>query len=238
MKKKNPLGISTLVGGLLQSYGTQGALKGVSKWAGRKKGRKNPGDVEGMSEKWHGRKSQNVTEVEEIESYDEDMAELADLEELGVLGSNCRDEWNITFKKDRPKLACDGDGENLEIIGGDQELVLKGNAEGMVKDGKKLIPLGWLARVVYETDKHHLEGSNGYPESYEHYFGEEYYKTSGVNYDDFKTPDHWFQELKMQGVVKRAISHGYLPMLIYNQTDTKLLIVGGKYKVEDVGIKD
>lgn len=198
---------------------------------------KNPSNVEDMSRDWHGRGSQNETDIEEVESYEEDLAELADLEELGVLASNLKDEWNICFKSNRPKLACDAKGHNLEIIGGDQYLEVEGFREAS-RNGKKVVPLGWLVRIVYETDKHHLEDSNGSPESYEHYFGEDYYQKKFAEIDDYDTPDEWWEAAKETGVVRKAVNGGIIPMLVYNVEDSKFVIVGGKYEVKDVGIRN
>jgi hypothetical protein len=192
-------------------------------------------DAEELSREWHGRDNETVTEIEEIETYPENLAELADLEELGVLSADLVGRYQICFKKDRPKL-CAPDGRNLEIVGGDQSL--SEVPEGIDYQGKKLVPLGYLVSIVYETDKHHLEGSNGYPESYEHYFGEEFYKENAPDMDEFRTPDDWFEEMLEDGLVEEAIAEGLIPTLAYNQTDQKLLIVGGRYTVEDVGIKN
>lgn len=228
-KKKNPAWLASAVGEKV-------AESVVGMFGKKKRKRKNPNySVEEMSETWHGRKPKSEIEIEEIETFDEDVAELADLEELGVLSSNLKDEYTIVFKKDRPKLACDADGRNLEIIGGDQRL--DKTVGGSDHNGKRLIPLGWLVRIVYETDKHHLEGSNGYPESYEHYFGEEFYKDH-LDFESFETPDDWWEELKEVGAVKKAISKQVIPMLVYNATDAKLMVVGGVYQVLDVGIKN
>lgn len=198
--------------------------------------RKNPSDMESaeqMSSKWHGRKPKNVTEIVEEERYTETVAELADLEELGFLDSE-GEMCNIVFKRDRPKLVAIDD-ENLEFIGGDQKLDLP--QIGIEEDGKTLIPIGYCYSICYETDKHHLEDSNGTIESYEHYWGEEFYKESH-DYDDYENPDEWFEQLMEDGKVDEAIKKGLLPMLVYNQTDEKILLVGGKYEVTDLGIKN
>lgn len=192
----------------------------------------NPGskeDAEALSEKWHGRNVESEQEIDEIVTYDEDVAELAELEELGVLAANLKDEFNIHFKRDRPRLTSTTNGQ-LEIIGGDQELEnLNGN--------KRSQPIGWLIRIVYETDKHHLEDSDGYPSSYEHYFAEEFYKDY-ISPDDYDTPDEWWEAVKAEGIVNKAIKKELIPMLVYDCVDHKLHIVGGDYTVEDVGIKN
>jgi hypothetical protein len=192
-------------------------------------------EVEDKSKEWHGRGNKYVTDVEELETYQEDLAELADLEELGILGASLRDRYTITFKRNRPKLCCDGEGHNLEVIGGDQELNL--DSAGVEHRGKMMIPLGYIYLICYETDKHHLEGSNGYPESYEHYFGEEYYKKV-LDPDKYDNSDDWFLELLAMGTVTEAVEKGLLPLGVYNQTDSKIVIVGGDYEVMDVGIKN
>ena len=200
----------------------------------------NPGsksvspEVEDLSKDWHGREVRGSTEVEEIEEYEEELVDLGFLEELGIIGGDSG-LFTITFKKDRPTLACDGNGQSLEIIGGDQELDLK--SEGIEQKGKLLVPIGYVYSIVYETDKHHLEGSNGYPEPYEHYFAEEFYKKV-LDPDKFENMDDWFDELMEMGRVDEAKESGRLPVAVYNRTDGKILLAGGGYEVTELGIKD
>jgi hypothetical protein len=200
--------------------------------------KKNPSEdediklAEGVSEEWHGRKSKEIVEIDEIEKYEDTGAILADLEELGILGSDFATRYTITFKSDRPKLCSDLKKENLEIVGGDQGIDID------IDLSKNKVPLGYCYSIVYETDKHHLEGSNGYPESYEHFFGEEYYKSCGYSQDDYKTSDDFFDDLLEDGIVEDAIGEGYLPVAMYDRVNEKLSLVGGRYSIEDVGIKD
>ena len=92
--------------------------------------KRNPseGDFEEAEEvssrKWHGREPQEVVDIDEEEVYEDVGAILADLEELGILTTEDGDleKWTIRFKRDRPKLCSDLKMENLEIVGGDQEL--------------------------------------------------------------------------------------------------------------------
>lgn len=202
---------------------------------------KNPGkldnispEVEDLSKEWHGREVKDYSEVEEIESFDDDVVDLGELEELGIWGVN-GNLFTINFKKDRPTLVCDGEGHNLEVVGGDQELDL--GQEGIEHRGKRLIPIGYIYSIVYETDKHHLEGSNGYPEPYEHYFAEEQYKKK-LDPEEYKNTDDWFKELMCMGVPQKCIEKGLLPTAVYNQTDGKIMIAGGNYEVTELGIKD
>jgi hypothetical protein len=199
----------------------------------------NPGSMskkqaEELSKKWHGREAKIETEIEEIENYSENVAELGDLEELGVLAADLQSRFSIFFKKDRPKL-CASDEHNLEFIGGDQSL--KDTPEGVMRDRKQLVPLGYIIQIVYVADKHHLQDSNGSKESYEHFFGEEFYKEN-LDSDDYKSVYDWFEDCMSEGFVQEAVEDGLIPMLVYNKTDEKMMVVGGSYTVEDVGIKN
>src|ERR1035441_8658023 len=49
---------------------------------------KNPNGAESLSKKWHGRDVDSTLEITETESYADELAELADLEELGILASD------------------------------------------------------------------------------------------------------------------------------------------------------
>jgi hypothetical protein len=191
-------------------------------------------EVEDLSKEWHGREVKGHREVEEIETFEEDLVDLGELEELGIWGAD-GNLFTITFKKDRPTLCCDGEGKNLEIVGGDSHLDL--DDEGIEHIGKILIPLGYVYSIVYETDKHHLEGSNGYPESYEHYLGEEYYKKS-LDPNKYKDTGKWFADLMGMGIVDKARDKGLLPIAVYNQTDQKILLSGGDYEITELGIKN
>ena len=234
-RKRNaiPTALDSLLEGAVSIKGEEFVKKAIKK----KKGKRNPDtseDAAQLSEKWHGRKPKTHTDIEETETYEENLAELGELEELGVLGADMTKRYVLSFNKNRPKL-CASDDKNLEIIDGDQTLDIE---EGVIeKDGKKLVPLGYCYSVVYETDKHHLEGSNGYPESYEHFFAEDFYK-GDFDIDDFKNSEEWFQMVMEEGMVEQAVEEGRLPLLVYNKTDEKLILVGGKYEVADVGIKD
>ncbi len=172
--------------------------------------------AEDFSKKFHGRDPIEAIEITEEESYDEDGVILGDLIELNVLADEKgRTEKTISFdesdnkhisESDLPKLVCDVEGENLEIIGGDQSLDLSEKDFAPVTyQGKRIIPIGLVESIVYSTDKHHLDDSNGEVVEYEHEFGED---------------------------------GGDLPLLVYVVRDKKLLLVGGSYKIEDVGIRN
>ena len=156
--------------------------------------------VEEMSEKFHGRKPIETIDVDEVETFDGAMIALGDLTEMDVEGTDGKSEITISFKVDRPKLCCDAEGQNLEIIGGDQVLEIE-------MDGKRArtVPIGYVTSICYETDKHHLDDSDGEMAEYQHEFGEE---------------------------------GGELPLLVYDVVDAKLMLVGGSYTIEDVGIRN
>lgn len=207
------------------------------KGKGKVKSKRNPGNVtreldreldsvSALSTDWHGREPLEEIEVDEIETYDEAVANLALLLELQVLSSDEKNIITIEFSKDKPNLCADKTASNLEIIGGDQELDIPTNQT----HGKRLYILGYCVSIAYETDKHHLEGSNGSLEAYEHYFGEEFYKDEGYSGDKF------FKSALQDGVVGKAKEKGLLPMVVYDCWNQKILLTGGKYTIQDVGI--
>lgn len=206
----------------------------------RKKGNPHDEDMEQamqVSSEWHGRKPKEILDVEETTTYNDTGVMLGTLEELGVLGVDSEGEftqWTISFKKDRPILSSDLEQQNLEFVGGDQRLPL----DSKYTTGKNEVTLGYCYCIVYETDKHHLEGSNGYAESYEHFFAEEYYKKLGYDVGQYPTSDDYFEEMLEEGIVERAVRDDRLPMLVYDCQNCKLRLVGGKYEIKDVGIVD
>lgn len=199
-RQANPIPV-----GLVEGVNWAAGNKLFEKVAGK---RKNPdidtSEAARMSESFHGRAAQEEFEVEEVSHYDPAMAVLGDLVEFVCVDG--RKETTINFSKNRPKLCCDSQGHYLEIIGGDQELEFNEDRVTYQEyQGKQLVPLGYAESVAYETDKYHLEDSDGEVAVYEHQFGEE---------------------------------GGEQPMLVYNATDKKILVVGGSYTIEDVGIKN
>lgn len=196
--------------------------------------KKNPEmDAEALSEMWHGRKVKKVTDIEETETFSEDVADLGPIEEIGVLGPDNYEKFCIRFSRDQPHL-CTSDGENLEVVGGDQHINI--SDVGVEKDGKRLVPLGYSYSIVYWADKQHLEGGSKQADPWEHYWGEEFYKDEGVDRGDYRGGDGYFEAVQSEGIHLDAIEDGILPMVVYNKTDDKILLVGGKYKVKDVGI--
>lgn len=201
--------------------------------------RNNP-SAEELTETWHGRPPNEVIDYEEVETHESDAAVLAELEELAIILDNHEDTICIEFGEDPPMLVANVATDTLEVLGGDQHLEF---GEGW-DTTKSEISLGHVYLIAYCTDKHHLEGSNGRPESYEHFFGEEYYKGRGYKVSDYKdtakatASEQFFDDVLEDGVVEDAIVEGYLPVMIYDTVNEKVRLVGGRYTVEDVGLKD
>ncbi len=117
-----------------------------------------------LSEKFHGRPSEQVVEVEERVHYHDDLAMLGDLVELHV-ETESGYECDIAFEDPMPYLAASEDGSSLYIAGGNQSLDLKGLHMDGPKWKKDLMVIGRIKSLVYFTRKEqdNFEGSE-----YEH----------------------------------------------------------------------
>lgn len=199
----------------------------------------NP-SAEELTETWHGRPPEEVIDYEEEEVHESDAAVLAELEELAIILENKEDTICIEFGEDPPMLVANVSTGSLELLGGDQHLDF---GEGW-DTSKSEVSIGHIYLIAYCTDKHHLEGSTGKPESYEHFFGEEYYKSRGYKVSDYKdttkatASEQFFDDILEDGIVEDAITQGYLPTMVYDTVNEKVRLVGGRYTVEDVGLKD
>ena len=195
----------------------------------------NPGNrsAESLSEEWHGREPVDVLDYEEREEYESDGAVLAELEELRVILENGEETVNVEFG-DMPMLVANVATETLEIVGGDQVLEFGKGWD----TSKSEVVVGHVYLIAYKTDKHHLEGSTGKHESYEHFFGEEYYKSRGYKVADYEDSDDFFQDILEDGIVDDAIQECYLPTMVYDTVNSKIKLVGGRYTIEDVGLRD
>lgn len=177
----------------------------------------NPEDIsaaEDLTTKFHGRPPKETIEITESESYDSDLAMLGELTELEILSEDSEDVIPISFSRDTPedciRLCSTPNGRQLEFVGGDQSLDLEEFEEAglQLETGKRQVVIGPIHSISYYTDKHHLAGSSN--------------QKTGVEFI------HEFSEE----------SNGALPMLVYDTKDEKMEIVGGRYKVEEEGIKD
>lgn len=205
-------------------------VKGMNKNPFQPKNRRgNPLDVDTsisispkvlqMAESFHGREVETITDYEELDNYESELADLGELRELEIVAKGRKSVIALTFDKDCPRLATRADGKQLYFVGGDQELsedVLedlrrKGADELSVHGGtlekgdKRILPIGTVHTIAYFADKHHLEGTKKQRKGveYEHTFGEE---------------------------------NGIKPVLAYDVMNMGMILLGGDYRVEDVGI--
>lgn len=226
-------GLSAFVAETMAKRNPQTTAKSkFAKELAKKRKRRNPevdlSKAEEMSRTFHGREPKEEIEVDETETFDDAMTVLGDLVELTAYDQS--EITNITFSRDEPSLCSSGDGENLEFIGGDQSLD--------VSTSKAVITIGYAVFIAYRTDKHHLEDSNGEVEEYGHFFGEEFYKSQGYEQKRHESQEDFLQRLFSDGLVDEAIEQKLLPTLSYKVIDGKLLLVGGSYTIEDVGIRN
>lgn len=208
----------------LKSVGEPAITKEEARW--------NPGDIEEglegledtpenaeeLSQLFHGRPSTEIIELDEIETYENNLAQLGVLVELEILVGDDKDEvvpinWNYNNPKERVLLCSTPDGKNILFIGGDQELDLEALAEQgaeidwAIDTSKRYIEIGPVHTISYFADKHHLEGGEDQKKGseYIHEFGEE---------------------------------DGVRPDLVYDTKDKRMMLTGGSYLVEEEGIKN
>ena len=181
-----------------------------------------------LVEEFHGRPYEEIVDGIESEKYDSTVSQLAVLVELTVISTNGKNVIPIRFnetdvvkdmKDPNNVLVCaNPTGTQLYIIGGDQDI---GNPREILEQlgqehidellDRDLVPLGDCYSICYFTDKHHLVGpksqAKGTP--YNHEFGE------------------------------NDIKEGYeptRPILVYDQRNKNFKLIGGSYRIEDVGI--
>jgi hypothetical protein len=167
--------------------------------------KRNP--IEGaarLSEAFHGRPAETVTEYVEPEH---EHATLADFGRLLCLYISTDGE---TFLKSRKPDHCvridykhtmlgfNEDGTQAFLVGGNQAIDL--SEFPWCDPSKESVEIGYIAFVEYETAKFHLEEEDKTPGPYIHPFSEE--------------------------------SKGLLPLLCYDTVNRKGAIVGGSYHVD------
>jgi hypothetical protein len=177
----------------------------------------NPGSLaEEISEGFHGRKVREELEIEEEELIPDNTAVLGCLLDITVTRDDGKTGIPIIFLRDgqKPKrgeevYVCAPDRNNIEFIGGNQDI---GNFSVLAKGdkNKQFVSLGKVESLAYLADKHHLQGSNGKEEPYEHSFGRKRFFVFG----------------------KRVGR----PELLYDTRNCKISLVGGTYTIEDEGI--
>lgn len=131
--------------------------------------RSNPeSSAASMYETFHGRPSTEVLEVEETIHFHENLAALGELVELKV-ATPTRKDVTINFDSGT-QLACNEEGTQLYIIGGDQSLDLSEMGfKGPAADKESVI-LGVLYELTYHTEKSFHKFK---PTDYYHALGEE-----------------------------------------------------------------
>jgi hypothetical protein len=116
--------------------------------------RRRNGDLAGertMYTKFHGRKPKTVTEVLEVESYDEDFAQLGKLTKL--MFKTPTGKFEIAFTdQDKVELAANAEGTQLYFIGGNQD-VRRYLSQWGVDARKDLVDLGVCTQIEYLSQK-------------------------------------------------------------------------------------
>jgi len=120
-----------------------------------------------LSEQFHGRPVEQVTQLSETVLERAQLAELGRLLELHVL-TFANGGYVLPFDRKQVRVCASPDGGQLYLMGGDQDVDL--DSLGIEPLGKDEVPLGMLTAIVYHTAKgfHDFE-----PTDYIHEFGEE-----------------------------------------------------------------
>ena len=131
-------------------------------------------DAAALSEAFHGRPAESITEVvEELHEH----STLADLGRL--LSVKLADGAVIKFDRDT-RLASNEAGTQLYVVGGDQSVDLSAFD---VDPTKEAVILGQVKHLDYETAKFHLDEEDKKPGPYTHRLGEESGEMPFLGYD-------------------------------------------------------
>ncbi len=187
--------------------------------AGRRR-RSNPADeAAAASEAFHGRPVEEEIDVVETVHYHRNLAACGRLIELHILTAD--DKQIRLYGFDGAMLCFNESRDQLFIRGGDQYVDVE--PFGLDVEGHEAETLGHVACVYYHTVKEHL-GDEGGDADYYHYFGEEtLLENWGVKDPERATPEQLRQ---------------VTPVLVYRFRNPSLEFVGGKYTVEDEGIRN
>lgn len=163
--------LDTVKNQLVISVTTKSVAQDEANKFNRKEGLRNPSSAQALAEDFHGRPSKGVTEFEEVEKYDGELADLGGLVELHLALDDDKEYVEVSFsrsERNQIRVAANPEGTQIYFIGGDQTL----NVED---DGKTYVPVGVVDEIVYFADKHHLEGPEEQKRGmqYRHGFGEE-----------------------------------------------------------------
>lgn len=148
--------------------------------------RSNPDDeqldeAESLYEAFHGRAPREILEMQESSEQRGEYTALGDLIELTMIAPT-GDHVMVKFKDDGVRLASSPNGEQLYLLGGNQDITESLEMFG-ADAAKDLIDLGEAKQIVYEAAKWQTDFD---PQEWKHDFGEE----SGVR------PRGFFDQLK------------------------------------------
>jgi len=179
----------------------------------KKKATRNPADAAAsMYQKFHGRPSGELVEVEKPVHYHAHLAALGELEKLTV---RANDGGLVDLERFGDAVLCSNErGTQLYIEGGDQAVKL--SAFGIGKPYHDIEDLGEVVKLWYFTAKDHL-GDQGGEASYHHKLSEEGKTRMSYGFGERRAPK---------------------PRLLYDVMNQALAFAGGEYSVEPEGIRN
>ena len=179
----------------------------------KKKATGNPADAAAeMYQKFHGRPSGEVVEVEKDVHYHGNLAALGELEKLTV---RANDGGLVDLEGFGDAVLCSNErGTQLYVEGGDQAVKL--SAFGIGKPYHDIEDLGEVVKLWYFTTKDHL-GDQGGEASYHHKLSEENKTRMSYGFGEKRAPK---------------------PRLLYDVMNEALAFAGGEYTVEPEGIRN
>jgi hypothetical protein len=128
-----------------------------------------------LSEAFHGRPAETITEYEDV------LHHHSVLMEIGPLGLiKLKDGTDLEFDDDT-MLGSNEAGTQMFIVGGDQSVDLDQFPE--VDPTKEAVCLGKVKKIEYFTSKHHLGRIDETPGWYKHTLGEESGELPMLDYD-------------------------------------------------------
>lgn len=134
-----------------------------------------------LYEEFHGREPSEIVRIQESAEQRGEYTALGDLVELIMVAPN-GDEVLVKFKSDGVRVASSPSGEQLYLLGGNQDI--SGHLRMFGADeGKDLIDLGEAKRIVYEAAKWQTDFT---PQEWKHDFGEESGTRPRAFYDQLK----------------------------------------------------
>jgi hypothetical protein len=175
--------------------------------------KRNPSDAAAsMYEKFHGRPSGELVEVDKPVHYHAHLAALGELEKLTIKSN---DGGLVDLEGFGDAVLCSNErGTQLYIEGGDQAVKL--SAFGIGKPYHDVEDLGEVTKLWYFTTKDHL-GDQGGEASYHHTLSEEKKTRMSYGFGERRAPK---------------------PRLLYDVLNQSLAFAGGEYSVEPEGIRN